>query len=420
MYKDISITEIDGMASHQKYLMHVNGKSFYVGDFFGKIVSGLKCGLDPHEIAKNVNRSIDEGGKCITAAQVEYVIENKIKPILSEKKTSGSLQASMFTNILLKKDFLYFKQMKPVLEGLKYLFIPYIFIPVFLALIAMNYHYMNGSGSLTAANILTKKTSECYRGFVYLGIFYPVATLILLMHEIGHAAAAYLFKIKPKSIGFGLYFIFPVLYTDISEVWSIKPWKRLVVNSAGIFMQLIINACLLYWTYHSPNPEVRAALTYVMIVNIGIVYVNIIPFLKFDGYWIYSDLTRLPNLQNQASAWWMIMIKKVFPKMKVKISENTLKLIDTKNAFLLFYSVGRALFLIYFFAKVFPLIFVAFNSCFLAIRDSVVQGCTICNMENLLNSSLSVSIIIFAFYINFKKFHGVAKAYVQNKKALRK
>ena len=56
-------------------------------------------------------------------------------------------------------------------------------------------------------------------------------------HELGHASACKYFGIQHGGIGFGLYLNFPVLYTDVTEVWKLKRGQRCVVNLAGVYFQ---------------------------------------------------------------------------------------------------------------------------------------------------------------------------------------
>ena len=56
-------------------------------------------------------------------------------------------------------------------------------------------------------------------------------------HELGHASACKYFGVRHGGIGFGLYLNFPVLYTDVTEVWKLKRGERCVVNLAGVYFQ---------------------------------------------------------------------------------------------------------------------------------------------------------------------------------------
>lgn len=56
-------------------------------------------------------------------------------------------------------------------------------------------------------------------------------------HELGHASACKYFGVRHGGIGFGLYLNFPVLYTDVTEVWKLNRAQRCVVNLAGVYFQ---------------------------------------------------------------------------------------------------------------------------------------------------------------------------------------
>ena len=55
-----------------------------------------------------------------------------------------------------------------------------------------------------------------------------------LFHELGHASACKHFGIRHGGIGFGLYLNFPVLYTDVTEVWRLRRADRCIVNLGGV------------------------------------------------------------------------------------------------------------------------------------------------------------------------------------------
>ena len=63
---------------------------------------------------------------------------------------------------------------------------------------------------------------------------YTVVGLFVFMlassffHELGHASACKYFGVRHGGVGFGLYLNFPVLYTDVTEVWRQRDRKSVV------------------------------------------------------------------------------------------------------------------------------------------------------------------------------------------------
>jgi putative peptide zinc metalloprotease protein len=134
---------------------------------------------------------------------------------------------------------------------------------------------------------------------------YVFFALVGLFHELGHATAAARYKITPKEVGFGFYLVLPVLYTDISRVWMLDKYKRILVNLAGIYFQLLINLLLciaylmsLHWGHSATYLIISFLLT-----NATLAVYSLNPFFRNDGYWVCSDYFSLPNLSAAAQTY---------------------------------------------------------------------------------------------------------------------
>jgi len=114
----------------------------------------------------------------------------------------------------------------------------------------------------------------------------------LFFHELGHSSACARYGCTHGNLGAGLYFIYPVFFADVSDTWTLPRMQRVIVDSAGIYFHLVFGSvCYLLWlTFHAPIfiLTVYSILTAVVL--------NLNPFLRFDGYWIFSDLLGIPNL----------------------------------------------------------------------------------------------------------------------------
>jgi putative peptide zinc metalloprotease protein len=96
-----------------------------------------------------------------------------------------------------------------------------------------------------------------------------------------------------KEIGFGFYHFFPVFYVNLNESWRLKKDKRTIINLSGIYIQLIIGMFLtVFMVFFNEN---RLLLS-IFKTNFYIILLNLNPFLKFDGYWVLSDLLEENNL----------------------------------------------------------------------------------------------------------------------------
>lgn len=120
-----------------------------------------------------------------------------------------------------------------------------------------------------------------------------VPTLVLLsiiFHELGHAAACHRGGAKPELIGVGLSGIFPVFYTNVSDIWSRGKWARIRVDIGGIYFQILYAATL---TILVPwHPEALTAISLILLLAAF----SCLPYFKFDGYWLLGDFLGLDDL----------------------------------------------------------------------------------------------------------------------------
>jgi putative peptide zinc metalloprotease protein len=120
--------------------------------------------------------------------------------------------------------------------------------------------------------------------------------LIALIHELGHAAACAWYGLRPGEIGFGLYLVFPAFYTDVTKAWRLQPSRRAVVDAGGMYFQIILIAAAVPLA-HALNDD-RMLFAFVL-YNLYLIFHNLNPLFKMDGYWIFSDLAGLPNLHKR-------------------------------------------------------------------------------------------------------------------------
>ena len=61
-----------------------------------------------------------------------------------------------------------------------------------------------------------------------------------LMHEFGHAFAAVRFGCRVSAMGVAFMVMAPMLYTDVSDTWRLTPRQRIVVDAAGVAVDLSV------------------------------------------------------------------------------------------------------------------------------------------------------------------------------------
>jgi len=106
-----------------------------------------------------------------------------------------------------------------------------------------------------------------------------------LAHEIGHSFAAAVCGIGLRPIGFSVYLIYPVFYTNVSGVDRLPLKKRVLVDSGGFILQSVYVLLLLLAAVLLDSPSAAEAVRWTMLIMLF----NCNPLLRTDGYWLYKD-----------------------------------------------------------------------------------------------------------------------------------
>jgi putative peptide zinc metalloprotease protein len=146
-------------------------------------------------------------------------------------------------------------------------------------------------------------------------LFYAAATSIAkLVHEFGHAITAKQRGLRVPTVGLAFLVMMPVLYTDTSESWKLERRRdRFAVVAAGIGLELMLAAwTTLAWAL-TPEGALRSGLFLLATTTwLWTLAINASPFMRFDGYFLLSDMVGLPNLHERSFALARQMMRRIF------------------------------------------------------------------------------------------------------------
>lgn len=119
-----------------------------------------------------------------------------------------------------------------------------------------------------------------------------LAVASCLIHELGHAAACRYSGIAPGAMGCGVYVAWPAFYTDVTNAYRLGRAGRLRTDLGGVYFNALVAIVLtVCYTQTGFAPLLVALLA----TNMEIIQ-QLLPTLRFDGYYIVADLVGIPDL----------------------------------------------------------------------------------------------------------------------------
>lgn len=138
----------------------------------------------------------------------------------------------------------------------------------------------------------------------------PLGLVAVLLHELGHAFAVKAFGREVHYIGVGWYWFAPIAFTDTSDMWLSSRKPRMLVNLAGIYVDLIVAGIASLLVLIISNPYIQAMLWLFALYTYVSGFRNLSPLQEMDGYYVLMDWVEKTRLRQSAVLW---LIKK-FPR----------------------------------------------------------------------------------------------------------
>ena len=123
-----------------------------------------------------------------------------------------------------------------------------------------------------------------------------------VIHEFGHAYACKNFGGHVPEMGAFFVIFTPCAYVDATAAWGFTNRRdRIIVSLAGMYFESVI-AVLALFVWAATGPSMLNAFAYQVFLLAGVVTVgfNLNPLMRYDGYYVASDVLDVPNLRAKA------------------------------------------------------------------------------------------------------------------------
>lgn len=176
------------------------------------------------------------------------------------------------------------------------------------------------------------------KNWIWLAIVMAVTKVV---HEFGHGLACKKFGGQCHEMGVMLLVLTPCLYANVSDSWLLKSkWKRAFIAAAGMYVELVLASFAVFiWWFSNPGLVNQLALNVIFVSSVSTLIFNANPLLRYDGYYILSDILEIPNLRSKATS----VLQRTFGTLMLGIEARPDPFLPSRNRWMFItYSVAAA------------------------------------------------------------------------------
>jgi putative peptide zinc metalloprotease protein len=262
-----------------------DGQVIQMSPLLYQVTSQIDGSRDPAAIADLVSTDL---GRSLTADQVRYLITAKLLPlgIVADQDAPAALpKASPLLALRARVTLLPERAANAAGTLLRPLFRWPVIVAVVASVAAVDYW-------LFAAHGLGSGLQQILRNPVGLLAVFGLTLVSAAFHECGHAAGCRYGGARPGVVGVGIYLVWPSFFTNVTDSYRLSRAGRLRTDLGGLYFNLIFILALagIYSATSAGILLVVIAVTHLEMLE------QLMPFVRFDGYFVLSDLTGVPDL----------------------------------------------------------------------------------------------------------------------------
>jgi putative peptide zinc metalloprotease protein len=263
----------------------VDGQIIQMSPLLYLVTSHIDGRRAPAEIAALTSADL---GRRLSAEQVGLLLTTKLIPlgvVAAKDAPAVAPRANPLLSLRARGTLLPTRVANAVGTLLQPLFRWPLVIAVVASVAALDYW-------IFAVHGLGRGLNEILRNPVDLLVVAGLSAVAGLFHECGHASGCRCGGARTGVIGFGIYLVYPSFFTNVTDSYRLSRAGRLRTDLGGLYFNLIF-MLVLAGIYVGTGDELLLlviALTHLEMLE------QLLPFARYDGYYILSDLVGVPDL----------------------------------------------------------------------------------------------------------------------------
>ena len=262
-----------------------DGQVIQMSPLLYQVTSRIDGARDPEAIAGLVSASL---GRSLTADQVRYLVTAKLVPLgvaAAEEAPAAPPKANPLLALRARGTLLPERAANAAGTLLRPLFRWYVVVAMVVSVLAVDWW-------LFAVHGLGGGLGQVLRNPVNLLIVVGLSVVSGAFHECGHAAGCRYGGARPGVIGVGIYLVWPAFFTNVTDSYRLSRAGRLRTDLGGVYFNVVFMLALagIYVATGDQILLLVIAVTHLEMLE------QLLPFVRFDGYYILSDLVGVPDL----------------------------------------------------------------------------------------------------------------------------
>ncbi len=274
-----------GYSQPPSLVRRADGQVIQMSALLYQVTCRIDGSRDPAAIAALVS---DDLGRSLTADQVRHLITAKLLPlgiVAAEGAPAAPPKANPLFALRARGTLLPERAANAAGTLLRPLFRWPVVVAVVGSVLAVDYW-------LFAVHGLGGGLQQVLRNPVDLLVMLGLSVVSALFHECGHAAGCRYGGARPGRIGVGIYLVWPSFFTNVTDSYRLSRAGRLRTDLGGLYFNAVFMLAL---------ADIYAATSdQVLLLVIAVTHLEmleqLLPFVRFDGYFILSDLVGVPDL----------------------------------------------------------------------------------------------------------------------------